>query len=176
MNRSSSLPKMKRQTQFIVVLALLTALFALVGLGLYASPIQNPVKEPLLITGWLHVNDSTVQDVVLVVELEENYCTHSEILPNGRFYFEIPVDAKARLVFNKPGYLTKEVVIDTRNALNNKHATRVNSKVKFDLVLESTEITTGKYYSGPVGSITFVNGTGLMQVRHHEKLVALSKH
>ena len=130
------------QTQFLVVLALLTAFFALLGIGLYATPIQDPVKKPLLITGWLHVKDSTVPDVILVVELEENFCTHSEILPNGRFYFEIPVDAKARLVFNKPGYLTKEVVIDTRNALNNKEATKVNSKVKFDIVLESTEITT----------------------------------
>jgi len=172
MNRSSTLPKMKRQTQFLVVLALLTAFFALLGIGLYATPIQDPVKKPLLITGWLHVQDSTVHDVILVVELEENFCTHSEILPNGRFYFEIPVDAKARLVFNKPGYLTKEVVIDTRNALNNKEATKVNSKVKFDIVLESTEITTGKHYSGPVGSITFVNGTGLMKVKHYEKLVS----
>jgi hypothetical protein len=86
--------------------------------------------------------------------------------------FTVPVNAKARLVFLKPGHLPKEVEVDTRNALNTSKAERMNRKVVFDVVLESEEQRPGRRYDGPVGSITFVNGTGTMKVRHDLRVVA----
>ena len=147
--------------------ALLTALCALIGLSLFGTPAPAVGRDEVLITGWLHVSDA-----ILVVELEGEHCLYTKLEFNGRFAFTVPVNAKARLVFLKPGHLPKEVEVDTRNALNTPKAERMNRKVVFDVVLESEEQRPGRRYDGPVGSITFVNGTGTMKVRHDLRVVA----
>jgi len=152
--------------------ALLTALCALIGLSLFGTPAPAVVRDEVLITGWLHVSDDHMNDAVLVVELEGEHCLYAELEFNGRFAFTIPINAKARLVFLKPGHLPKEVVVDTRNALNTPKAERMNRKVVFDVVLESEEQRPGRRYDGPVGAITFVNGSGTMKVRHDMRMVA----
>lgn len=152
--------------------ALLTALFALVGLSLFAAPTPLVVRDEIKITGWLHAADGRMDDAVLVVELEGEHCLYAQLDVNGRFAFTIPVNAKARLVFLKPGHLSKEVEVDTRNALNTQRAERLNRKVQFDVMLESEEQRPGRRYEGSVGAITFVNGTGTMKVRHDLRVVA----
>jgi hypothetical protein len=64
------------------------------------------------------------------------------------------------------------VVVDTHNAMNTTKAQQVNRKVKFDVVLEPIEKRAGRKYQGPVGSLTFVNGTGTMKVKHDMRVVA----
>ena len=152
--------------------ALLTALFALIGLSLFAGPSPVIVRDEVRITGWLHSKDGRMDNAVLVVELEGESCLYTELAFNGRFAFTVPLNAKARLIFLKPGHLAKEVDVDTRNALNTPQAERLNRKVEFDVVLENEEQRPGRRYEGPVGSITFLNGTGNMKVKHDLRVVA----
>ncbi|MFZ1330684.1 MAG: hypothetical protein WAR83_00735, partial [Flavobacteriales bacterium] len=93
------------------------------------------------------------------------------VQPNGHFEFHVPVNVKARLIFYKPGFITKSVDVDTRNALNTKDAQKANHKVDFDVVLEANDTNRGLEYAGPVGTITFLNGSGLMKVKHDRKMV-----
>ena len=149
----------------------LAALLALSALTLFGAPAMTPPDEVLL-TGWLHVDDRTVNDLVLVVELDGDRCLFAEVHASGRFEVLVPVGCKALLSFIKPGHLTKEVVVDTRNAMNTTKAQQTNRKVKFDVVLEPIEKRLGRKYQGPVGSLIFVNGTGTMKVKHDLRVVA----
>ncbi len=165
---------MDKRTNSTYLAALLTALFALLGLLAFAgTPPAN--AQLVTISGKLFAGTADLSDALLVVELEEEQCLRSVLLHNGRFEFKVPLGAKARLIFLKPGHLTKEVLVDTRNALNTSRARKLNKNVKFDVVLESTEERKHQAYYGPVGYIHFVNGTGLMRVRHDERLVEVAE-
>ena len=163
---------MQKRTHLTLEAALLTALLALLGLSLFGNP--TTVTEEVMITGRLHMDDDSAEDVVLVVEVNGERCLHAEVFSNGRFTISVPLGAKANLQFFKPGHLPKAVLVDTRNALNTRKAQRVNRKVKFDVVLEPERNRPGRGYTEPVGSIGFVNGTGTMKVRHHEQYAPVS--
>ena len=158
---------MHKRAHITLEAALLTALLALLGLSLLANPTYD--AEQVVITGWLHVEDSRVDDVLLVVEVDGVLCQPALVQGNGRFVIGLPAGSKATLQFSKPGHLPKEVLVDTRNALNTPQARRANRRVKFDVVLEPERARPGHAYAGPVGSIGFVNGTGTMRVRHHKR-------
>jgi hypothetical protein len=161
---------MEKRTNITLTAALLAAVLALLSLAVFADPPSRHANE-VTIAGRLFADTADLEDAVLVVELEEEQCLRSVLMRNGRFEFEVPVGAHVRLIFLKPGYLTKEVLVDTRNALNSPRARKLNKTVKFDVVLESTEERRHQAYVGPVGYIHFVNGTGLMRVRHDERVV-----
>ena len=91
---------------------------------------------------------------------------------SGRFSLSVPAGSRVVLTFSKPGHLTKEVVVDTRNALVTPQAERTNRKVRFDVVLEPVRKRPGCKYDGPVGSLGFVNGSGTMKVKHTFSVVA----
>lgn len=153
----------------------LAALLAIAGLSLFAAPVPvstPPAPEEVLFTGWLHVEDQNVNDLVLVVTVDEDRCLYAEVESTGRFTIMVPVGCRALLSFLKPGHLPKEIVVDTRNSMNTSKAQRNNRKVKFDVVLEALEKRPGRKYEGPVGSLSFVNGTGTMKVKHDLRVVA----
>ena len=162
---------MKKQASNLFLAAILTGLFALIGLGLFAAPGNDTTTDKLVLTGWLHMDTLDAQDVVLAVELGDSQCMFAKVQPNGRFEFHVPVNAKARLIFYKPGFITKSVDVDTRNALNTKNAQKTNHKVNFDVILEADDTHRGLAYAGPVGAITFLNGSGLMKVKHDRKMI-----
>ncbi|MBL7983577.1 MAG: hypothetical protein JNM91_01200 [Flavobacteriales bacterium] len=163
------------QWPFSLEAALLIALMALASIGLFAMPGTARAAEDVIITGQLSAERMTLKDAVLVVELDGELCLESTLDASGRFVFRLPVGSKARLLFEKPGFKTKEVLVDTRNALNTTTARKANKKVEFAVELEPVEARKDEQYIGPVGYISFVNGTGLMRVRHDGRLVAVGQ-
>lgn len=161
---------MEKRDDLILEITLVIAMIALTGLSVYAAQDPAPAREVLL-TGRLHVEDRQVDDLVLVVELDHDRCNYAEVLDNGRFIIQVPVGAEVLLSFIKPGHLSKEVMVDTRNAMRTRKAWRENHIVKFDVELEPMEKRPGRKYQGPVGSLSFVNGTGTMRVKHEPHLV-----
>ncbi len=162
---------MKKRSNLSLEAALMIAAMALASMALFAAPHTARASEEVTISGQLLADDSPMNDAILVVELGNDVCLRSELKASGRFEFKVPVGAKARLIFLKPRYLTKEVVVDTRNAMTSDDACRLNKKVKFDVVLEEELQHRYETHPGPVGFITFVNGSGLMRVRHDERMV-----
>ncbi len=153
----------------------LAALLAIAGLSLFAAPFLPPAvaaTEEVLFTGWLHVDDHNVSDLVLSVTVDGDRCLYAEVDGAGRFSVWVPIGSQALLSFEKPGHLIKEVTVDTRNSMNTRTAQRANRKVKFDVVLEPIEQRPGRKYEGPVGSLSFVNGSGTMKVTHDLRVVA----
>ncbi len=161
---------MKKRFDLSLAALLLAALLALVGLAAYGAPVNN---ASVTIAGRLHADGADLENAVLVVELEGEQCLRSVLLRNGRFSFEVPVGAKAQLFFIKPGFHTKQVEVDTHNALCSSRARKLNDKVRFDVVLERVEEHPREIYAGPVGRIHFVKGTGLMRVWHDGRMVAI---
>ncbi len=153
--------------------ALLTALAALLSLSLFAAPPGSKRMQEMLVTGWLIVDDGTVADVDLVVEIDGERCHIARVLGSGRFDVALPVGGKAVLRFHKPGHLTKEVVVDTRNLDGPGNFHHLPRKVRFGVVLEPhpEQLQHTTSYEGPVGSIDFLRGTGLMKVVHNENKV-----
>ena len=131
------------------------------------------IKEEVTIAGQLYAEGTDLDNAVLVVELEGDLCLRSYMLRNGRFHFGVPVGAQARLIFLKPGFHTKEVLVDTHNAMCTERARQRNDKVKFNVILERCEAHPMETYAGPVGSIHFVKGTGVMRVVHDERMMAV---
>lgn len=154
--------------------SILAGLLSLAGIACFAMAAQASTDE-VTICGRLHAENKALSDAVVVVELGDDACLRSELDADGRFEFKVPVGSKARLIFLKPGYLTKEVEVDTRNALNSDQARKLNKKVKFDVVLDEELQHVNEVYMGPVGFIHFVNGTGLMRVRHDERMISVAK-
>jgi hypothetical protein len=160
---------MERKGMFTFKAALFTAILALFGLAVFAAP-QGDCSE-VTITGYMVADGMDLRDAVLVVELEDRDCLESKLQANGKFEFTIPANVKARLMFLKPGFLPKEVFLDTRNAMNTDDACQRNKKVEFDVQLKEALQHLNERHAGPVGYITFVNGTGFMRIRHDERMI-----
>jgi hypothetical protein len=162
---------MEKRLHFSCEAALLTALFALLALSLFAAPVAPARPDAIRVAGQLYITEGHLADAVLVVELEGEHCLAAQLDAHGRFTMDLPMNSRVRLHFIQPGHLPKEVLVDTRNALNTPKALRENRKVKFEVVLESEEQRPGLKYDGPVGAIRFVNGTGTMKVLHDLRVV-----
>ena len=147
------------------------ALMAVSTMSPVLAEADGGLPDDVVFTGWLRVEDRDVDDLILVVEMAES-CHYAEVLPNGRFIAIVPVGSQARLTFAKPGYLTKEVDLDTRHSMPSRKAARANRTVKFDVVLEPKESRLGRKYNGPVGTLGVHKGTGSTRVRHTMNVVA----
>lgn len=156
---------MEKRAPLSLEAMLLLAVLGLFSLAVFAG--DKPAGERITISGQLHADRTAMKDAIVVVELDHDLCLRSELRMDGRFEFQLPAGAKAKLVFLKPGYLAKEVMVDTRNA---HLGAKANNDLRFDVVLDEAAQHMNETYVGPVGYITFLNGSGLMRVRHDERM------
>ena len=153
---------------------LCAALLLFAGLAVAHPPSHPPADEAVILTGWLHVEDLTMADAV--VEVEVNGVTQiAPVNEQGRFTVTLPADAEVLLRFQKPGHLSKEVVVDTRHARTGEPG-RKTRHVKFAVIMELERWMGGLAYSGPVGSIGFDPEGGCVAVEHDRKLEPAKRH
>jgi hypothetical protein len=152
----------------LLSLFLMPAGIALAG----APPTGASVDETVVLTGWLHVEDHTMADVTLEVLVKGTVRT-AQVSENGRFTVSLPADTEATLRFEKPGHLSKEVVVDTRNSQDGSFNQRTR-RLKFAVVMQLERYMAGWAYTGPVGSIGFEIG-GCVAVSHDRSLVPVSR-
>lgn len=122
-----------------------------------------------MLTGWLHVEGYTMEDVVITIDVNGESRTGS-VNENGRFDIELPVDAEATLRFEKPGHLAKEVVVDTHHSRTGD-AGQKSRHVKFAVILELERWMAGLTYPGPVGNIGFDESGGCLAIDHDRRKV-----
>jgi hypothetical protein len=139
----------------------------LCAVTLLATPFGAHAMDHVMIVCWLTAAGADQEDAVLAVELEGETCVYALLEPDGRFAFSLPVNARAELFFGKPGHQWKRIAVDTRNADGSVKARRVNKDVRFEVVLEREADRPVEVNAGPVGRISFLKGTGLMQVHYH---------
>jgi hypothetical protein len=148
----------------------IAALLTLINTTALAGPPPGPpAEETVVLTGWLHVEGYTMSDVVIEVEVNGAYST-AHVSENGRFTVTLPAEADAKLRFEKPGHLPKEVLVDTHHATDGEPGQRVR-RVKFAVIMELERRMAGLTYPGPVGSIGFDQGGGCLAVAHDRSLV-----
>jgi hypothetical protein len=148
----------------------LLAMFLLpAGIAVAGAPPAGPgAYEAVILTGWLHVEDHTMADVTLEV-LVNGTVRMAQVSENGRFTVSLPADAEVTLRFEKPGHLSKEVLVDTRNSQDGSFSQRTR-RLKFAVVMQLERYMAGWAYTGPVGSIGFESG-GCVAVSHDRSLV-----
>ncbi len=166
---------MRTKSPFPVLSGLAGALLLLQAGSVRALPPgAPPLKEAVVLTGWLHVEDHTMTDVILEVEVNGTIRT-ATVSETGRFSVTLPADVEATLRFEKPGHLSKEVVVDTRHAGDGTFEQRTR-KLKFAVVMQLERHMGNWIYNGPVGSIAFEQGGGCLAVQHDNALVPADRH
>ena len=83
----------------------------------------------------------------------------------GGFSLDLPMDKQAMLEVHKPGSITKRVVIDTRNIGRTQRITCA-------IMLFPQPQGERMDYTGPVGRVSFLPGSGEIQVEYDYKLVS----
>ena len=164
---------MRTTSPFPVLSGLAGALLLLQAGSVSALPPgAPPLKEAVVLTGWLHVEDHTMADVVLEVVVNGTIRT-ATVSESGRFSVTLPADVEATLRFEKPGHLSKEVVVDTRHDGTFDQRTR---KLKFAVVMQLERHMGNWTYNGPVGAIAFEQGGGCLAVQYDNALVPADRH
>lgn len=149
--------------------ALAATLFMTTSNALAGAP-SGPVKLDVVnLTAWLHVDDLTMADVVVELEIDGDV-QRGVVGENGRFELSLPADVQALLRFTKPGHLPKEVVVDTRH-VNEGGFDGKTRNVSFAVILEAERHMAGLTYPGPVGSLRFEQGGGCLAVDHDQRKV-----
>lgn len=154
---------------------LLTSLLlpACVALGA-TPPVTPPANDAVMLTAWLHVEDYTMRDVTVAVEVNGTATEVGRVTENGRFTVSLPADAEVVLRFEKPGHLPKEVVVDTRHARDGEVGQKTRH-VKFAVIMELERHMAGLTYPGPVGTLSFDNGGGCLAVAHDRNRVPVKR-
>ena len=151
-------------------IGLCTALFLNICTVKAASPpAKVAADEAVVLTGWLHVDDLTMTDVVVEVELNGTVQI-APVSANGRFTVTLPQNTEAVLRFEKPGHIAKEVTVDTHH-MQAGGPTQRTRKLSFAVILELERRMGGLTYAGPVGNIGFEEGGGCVAVAHDRSLV-----
>lgn len=132
-------------------------------------PTGRAADATVELTGWLHVEDLTMKDVVLEVEVNGTVRT-AHVAESGKFSFDLPADAAVTLRFEKPGHVTKEVTVDTRNVQDGSFTREKKRHVKFAVIMELERFMAGLTYAGPVGNIGFEQGGGCVAVAHTREM------
>ncbi|MCB0756854.1 MAG: hypothetical protein KDC01_00230 [Flavobacteriales bacterium] len=130
--------------------------------------------DKVTIRGQVLVSDTARSGTLEVVEVDNHYCVPLVVHSNGRFELVLEAGNKAYLRFEKDGYLTKEVLVDTHNANITREAVRKNKMLRFAVQMTPELPDKRLHYAAPVGIISFLNGTGLMKVRYDRRLVRRS--
>ena len=149
------------------------AFFAFTSLAPLNSNAQSNA-ERVTIRGQVLVGDTVRNGILEVVEVDNHVCVPLVMQPNGRFELVLHAGTKAYLRFEKDGYLTKEILVDTRNANITREAVKKNKMLRFAVQMVPELTDKEMQYAGPVGVITFRKGTGLMKVQYDRSLVRSS--
>lgn len=139
-----------------------------------ASATGAFAQDKVVIHGRVLIDEQHRQGTFEVLEVGNWVCMPLDVYPDGRFDLKLNAGERAYLRFEQEGYLTKEVLVDTRNANLTKQAARKNKTLRFDLQMTPQLADRQLAYAGPVGIITYLKGTGLMKVQYERSLVCKS--
>lgn len=130
-------------------------------------------QDKVMIHGRVLIDEDSPMGTFEVVEVGNRFCVPLGVEPDGGFDLKLAVGDLAYLRFEQEGYLTKEVLVDTRNANITKAVARKNKNLRFDVQMTPVLPDKRLVYRGPVGIITYVKGTGQMKVKYDRSLVRL---
>ncbi|MCU0319031.1 MAG: hypothetical protein MUE88_02990 [Flavobacteriales bacterium] len=134
-----------------------------------ASCALRSDAQAVMLTGWLHVDDLRMNEITVEVEVD-GAIELASVSRNGRFSVELPVGTEAVLRFERIGYQSKEVVVDTRHAHDGPMADEART-VTFAVVLEPERYMGGQIFAGPIARLGFEPGGGCVAVSHTRTLV-----
>jgi len=134
-----------------------------------ADPLTRAVdQDAVVLTGWLHVEDVDFDEATVLMEVNGEVRS-APVSGSGRFEIFLPVGTEVKLRFEHPGHLTKEVIIDTRNAHEGNGGKR-KRRVRFAVVLDAERYMVGDAGTPNVGSIGFEKESGQLDLRNTRKL------
>ncbi len=136
------------------------------------ADLQAGTPQHIEVRGRVLLDGTTAEDAMLTIVMDNACNLPFELQANGRFKVLLPVNSQFTIRFEKPGYLSKDVVVDTHYALCSTTARKANHIVRFDVQMQPMPAVACAY-AGPVGCISFIKGSGLMKVRYDRTLTDL---
>lgn len=134
-----------------------------------APPGAPALAADVELTGWLHVDDHTFDLTTVEVEVD-GAVLFAPVSRTGRFQVILPANTEARLRFEHPAHLPKEVLVDTHHARTGE-AGRSKRRISFAVVLDPERHMGGQVYAGPVASFAFDATDGELLVTHSKLVV-----
>lgn len=162
-------PPTGRKCALTLEAAVLIAALGLLSIAVFAGDGVPP--SMITVSGQVHAGGADLSDALLVVELNGGSCLRTELDRKGHFRMEVPAEGLARIVLMKPGYLTKELSLDTHHAMRSTSARERNKSLRFDVVLEREADHPCERHQVPAGYIAYSTGTGALRIRHDERMV-----
>ena len=162
-------PPTGRRCAITLEAAILIAALGLLSIAVFADDGRPPYL--ITVSGQVHAGGADLSDALLVVELNGGACLSTELDRKGHFRMQVPAEGLARIVLMKPGYLTKELSMDTHHAMRSSNARERNKNLRFDVVLERESDHPCEQHQVPSGYIAYSNGTGTLRIRHDERMV-----
>jgi hypothetical protein len=144
----------------------------LVGIALLAASSACVAQTTVRIKGQVHAPEHERVTITLLDAAGDTLAQHHR--PGGHFNFRAPAGKAYRVRFAQPYSLTKEVVVDTRNAHRSPGQYKVR-RVGFDVVMEPGDPHVHLQYAGPVGSMAFRENDGRLIVERHYALEPASE-
>lgn len=151
------------------VLHLSAMFFVATSVCAVAPPAAPPLAADVELTGWLHVDDYTFDLTTVEVEVDGAVLL-APVSRTGRFQVTLPANTEARLRFEHPGHLPKEVMVDTHHARTGE-AGRSKRRISFAVVLDPERHMAGQVYADPVASFAFDPAAGELLVTHSKLVV-----
>lgn len=125
----------------------------------------------VIIRGQVLVDDTICNGILEIVEVDNSVCIPLIMGPNGHFELVLAAGNKAYLRFEREGYLTKEILVDTQNANLTRESIKKNKVLRFAVEMVPERADKKLHYAGPVGVIRFLKGSGLMKIKYDHSLV-----
>lgn len=135
------------------------------------SPMVIEAQDQVVIRGKILCDVACTNHTFEVLEVSDWICLPLDIKASGQFTIKLAIGDRACLRFEQEGYLTKEVVVDTKHANLTRKAARKNRSLHFDVQMTPLLPDKDLVYAGPVGNISFQEKTGLMKVQFDRSMV-----
>lgn len=146
------------------------AAFAFLSCSLVPSAAIHG-QDRVVIHGKVLMDEGSPDSTFEVMEVDAQSCVPLEVKRNGQFTIKLDIGERAYLRFEQEGYLTKEVLVDTKHANLTRAAARENRLLRFDVQMTPQLPNKELAYAGPVGIISFQEGTGGMKVQYDRSMV-----
>lgn len=150
-------------------LAAMAMLFAALPISLLHAAQGGEVQ----FSGRILADDNNNRDLRVTVETGSGEPIACTLRANGTFQFAMQPGLKATIRVTKPGYFTKEIAVDSHNALCSPNARKMYKHVRFDVQMQECPWDQRRF-AGPVGAIAFAKGTGRVLIKHDRTLVDLA--
>ena len=122
--------------------------------------------QMITVQGQVSCSDGDPNAAYVLLFVDECLVDSASVDRDGGFVADLPVNIVYTLEVHKPGFTTKRVEMDTRNALANPAYARWNRDLNVEILLFPRPAGEAADHCAPAGRFSFDGTTGELKVEH----------